>query len=115
MNLKEFLNEEASGRDMDKLVSFLERVKEGRISQQGMLSAGFNLRNPAGNNESRITETIGTFLNIKISEEDFRNALKEAGFRSASDVASTWNKTETAEAQERTEKTRREGTKKQRF
>ena len=114
MNLKEllnnYMNEAASGKDMDKLVSFLNRVYNGNISQQGMLAAGFNMRNPTANNESKLSETLGTRLNLNITEDDVRNALKELRIKSASDLVSRWNDT-TGRKQQRTDDVSLEGSK----
>lgn len=106
--MKDLVSESASGKDMDKLVSFLQRAAAGKVSQQGMLGAGFNLRSPVANNESKLAEALGTNLNINITEDDLREALKELGMKSASDVAKKWNET-AGEKQERTKETRREG------
>lgn len=112
MKLKEVLNdvisEAASGKDMDKLVNFLRRVYDGKVSQQGMLGAGFNLRNPVANNEGKLAETLGTSLNINITEDDVKEALKEVGVKSASDLATRWNKTKGKE-QRRTDDKSLEG------
>lgn len=114
MNLKELLDdyivEAASGKDMDKLVSFLNRVYNGNISQQGMLAAGFNMRNPTANNESKLAESLGVRLSINITEDDVRNALRELRIKSASDLVSKWNDTQGRE-QQRTDGTSLEGSK----
>jgi hypothetical protein len=104
------LDEAAKGKDMDKLVTFLNKVSNGKVSQQGMLAAGFNMRNPSGNNEDRIAEALGVRLNINITEDDLREALKEIRIKSASDLVANWNDTQ-GRKQRRSEKISLEGSK----
>lgn len=110
MNLRQLIDEAASGKDMDKLVTFLNKVQNGNVSQQGMLAAGFNLRNPAANNESRVVETLATRLNVNITEDDLRSALRELRAKSVSDLVTKWNDTQ-GRKQQGTEKTSLEGSK----
>ena len=84
------LGEAASGKDMDKLVSFLRKAAMGKIKQQGMIAAGFNLRDAASNNETRVAQALGTRLGINMTEDDFEAALKELKMKSASDVVAKW-------------------------
>jgi len=91
--LNNYINESASEKDMDKLISFLNRVYNGNISQQGMLAAGFNMRNPTANNESKLAETLGVRLDLNITEDDVKSALKELRVKRASDLVSRWNDT----------------------
>lgn len=94
MNLRDIIEstiaEAASGKDMDKLVSFLKKASTGRIKQQGMIAAGFNLRDSSSNNESRIAQALGIRLGINMTEDDFKEALKELKIKSASDVVDKW-------------------------
>jgi len=119
MKLREIINSELSeamsGQQMDKLASFLQRVKAGKVSQQGMMKAGFNLKSPAMNNESQLVRNLSTALNLRMDEQDLRKAMAEVGVKSASQLVQAWNKSATAAGQERTAPTRREGTKTQQF
>jgi hypothetical protein len=81
----------ASGAEMDKLVNVLKKVKAGNISQEGMMSYGFDLRNPlTNNNEEALTQKLAVKLGIKITEEDMRAALSELGVKSISDLVKAW-------------------------
>jgi hypothetical protein len=80
----------ASGRDMDKLVALLKRVKAGSISQEGMIFYGFDLRNPLNQNEESITQKLAVKMGLKITEEDMRAALSELGVKAISDLVKAW-------------------------
>jgi hypothetical protein len=84
------IKESASGQDMDKLVGFLQKVKSGKISENGMIHAGFNLASPVGNNESKLCRTVAIALGTKTDEDDFRAALSEVGYKSASDIVNDY-------------------------
>lgn len=94
MKLREIINssisEASSGKDMDKLVSFLKKAAMGKIKEQGMIAAGFNLRNAAANNESRLAESLSVRLSINMTEDDLKEALKELNMKSASEIVSKW-------------------------
>jgi len=93
MKLREYLNEMAQGKDKDRIAATIKRAAAGQINQQGMIALGFDPSNPAGNNESTISKKFATRLGIRMAEEDFRQALKENGFKNAGQVVQAWNKT----------------------
>lgn len=93
MKLREYLNEMASGKDKDRIAATVKKAAAGQINQQGMIALGFDPSNPAGNNESTISQKFATRLGIKMTEDDFRQALKESGFKNAGQVVQAWNKT----------------------
>ena len=108
--IEDVVNEAASGRHMDRLRDFLERIAKGNLSQQGMLSLGFNLRSPIANNESETAKSLAAKLNINITEDDMREVLKEIGLKSVSDLVKKWNESVSDEGKgERVEGKRREG------
>ena len=108
--LNNYINESASGKDMDKLVSFMNRVYNGNISQQGMMAAGFNMRNPVANSESKLAESLGVRLSINITEDDVRNALRELRIKNASGLVARWNDVQ-GRKQQRTDDASLEGSK----
>jgi hypothetical protein len=90
MFVKNILKSGLSGKAMDKLVGFLARVKDGQVSQNGMMAMGFDLSNPSNNNESVLMKEMSIRMNIPVDEIDLRNALAEVGAKSASDIVQEW-------------------------
>ena len=84
--------EAASGRDMDKLVQILQAAVSGKAPQNRMIYYGFDLSSPAKNNESKLVGELAVKANLRIDENDLRDALAEVGCKSASDVVDRWLK-----------------------
>lgn len=85
-------NERASGSDMDRLVSFLQRAMNGQVSEAGMEKAGFDIKNPAGNNETVITPKMAIALGLRIELEDMQMAMAELRIKSLGEVVVSWLK-----------------------
>lgn len=112
MKLRDYLNdltEATSGKQMDKLVNTLQRVKSGQVKQAGMIGLGFDLRNPANNNESKLAASLSQKLGLRMTEDDLRAAMKEVGAKSAADLVSAWNRSQAATQQTRTARTSLQG------
>ena len=90
MNLRNIISEAAKEKDKEKLLNFLQRAKNGNISNQGMLAAGFNLRNTSKNSESKLAETLSIYLDINVTENDLKNVLRELGAKRAQQIADSW-------------------------
>lgn len=90
MNLRNIISEAAKEKDKEKLLNFLQRAKNGNISNQGMLAAGFNLRNTSNNSESKLAETLSIYLDINVTENDIKNVLRELGAKRAQQIADSW-------------------------
>lgn len=91
MKIKEVLNEDKAEKEFEKLKSFLKKAARGGLTQQGMLGAGFNLRNPNANKESRLANTLSAYLGSSVTEDDIEKALKELKIRDISVIADKWN------------------------
>ncbi len=88
--IEDYIKETVTEKDKGKLLNFLFRAKNGKVSQQGMLAAGFDLRNASLNSESKLAETLSVYLDINITEDDLKDALKELKISKAEKIAERW-------------------------
>lgn len=83
MKLRQVINE---NKDDSKVLEFLEGLKFGTLKKNELIGAGFNLKKIESNTIEKISQTLGTYLDVRITSSDLKSKMKKVGIKNFEDV-----------------------------